>query len=79
MASKEDLQSWIIDALNALGPASVTQIARHIWEDHEDDLKASGDLFYTWQYDMRWAGQTLQRKGKILKKGQGRTWSLNGI
>lgn len=78
MATKETLQSWVLDALQVLGPATVTQIAKHIWENHEGDLKASGDLLYTWQYDMRWAGQALQDKGKLLKKGQGRTWQLKG-
>lgn len=76
MATKETLQGWIIDALRSLGPSTVTRIAKHIWDNHEADLVKSGDLLYTWQYDMRWAGQALQDKGKLLKKGQGKTWNL---
>jgi len=58
------------------GEARVPDIARHIWENHEHDLRASGDLFYTWQYAMRWAGQVLQKEGKLTKKGKGRTCQL---
>jgi hypothetical protein len=76
MATKQDLKAWVLEALQAKSPATVTEIARHIWEHHEDDLKASGDLLYTWQYDMRWAGQSLQNGGFIAKKGPKRSWQL---
>jgi len=76
MATRETLQSWVIEALSLGGPSTVAQIAKHIWEHHEAELRASGDLFFTWQYDIRWAGQVLQLKGKLLKGGQGRTWRL---
>jgi hypothetical protein len=76
MATNEDLKTWVLDALNDLGPASVPQIAKHVWEHHEKELKASGDLFYTWQYAMRWAGQVLQKEGRLQKKFQGRKWRL---
>jgi hypothetical protein len=76
MATKETLQSWVAEALSSLGPSTVTEITKHIWEHHEAELRSSGDLFFTWQYDMRWAGQTLQQKGKLSKSGPGRTWVL---
>jgi hypothetical protein len=76
-ASAENQKLWVLDALRASeGEARVPNIARHIWENHEDDLRASGDLFYTWQYAMRWAGQVLQKEGKLTKNGKGRTWQL---
>jgi len=54
MASKQDLKDWVIKALEARnGQASLIDVAAHIWENHEDELRASGDLFYKWQYDMR--------------------------
>ncbi|SDW39046.1 hypothetical protein SAMN05444006_10397 [Allgaiera indica] len=34
----------------------------------------SGDLFYTWQYDMRWAAQNLRGAGKLVLSG--RNWAL---
>ena len=51
-------------------------IAKHIWDNHQADLQASGDLFYTWQYAMRWEAQKLQHEGKLTKKAKGRCWAL---
>lgn len=76
MATRDDLKEWVTDALKALGPSTVPTIAKHIWDNHESELRTSGDLFYTWQYAMRWAGQILQNEGKLSKKGPGRTWIL---
>ncbi len=76
MATNDDLKAWILDALSEIGPTQVARICQHIWDNHETELRQSGDLFYTWQYAMRWAGQTLQNDGKIEKNGIGRTWSL---
>lgn len=75
MATKDDLQEWVIDALRDLGgEAHLTAVARHIWEHHESELRTSGDLFYTWQYDMRWAAQRLQVAGRLIKLS--RSWAL---
>lgn len=76
MATRDALKIWVVEALSALGPSTVPRIAQHIWENHEAELRQSGDLFYTWQYAMRWAGQILQNDGKLTKAGPGRTWML---
>jgi len=75
MATASDLDRWVIEALTDLGgEAPVPRIAQHIWENHEAELRASGDLFYTWQYAMRWAGQRQQKAGRLIK--QTRKWAL---
>lgn len=67
MAEKADLDTWVRDALRASGGrASLLDVAKHIWKNHESDLRASGDLFFTWQYDMRWAANRLRRRA-IMK------------
>jgi len=67
MASKEDLQDWVKNALAAAGGGGrLVEVAKHIWSAHESDLRKSGDLFFTWQYDMRWAANQLRRRG-IMK------------
>ena len=67
MATKHDLGDWIVEALRANGGfASIVEICRHVWEQHEADLLSSGDLFLTWQYDIRWAATNL-RHGGVLK------------
>jgi hypothetical protein len=55
-----------MDALRRLrGRGTPASVAKEIWNSRESDLRASGDLFYTWQYDMRWAANRLRRAGKI--------------
>lgn len=79
MATREDLQEWVIEALRALGGRGrIVQICKHIWDKHESDLRSSGNLMYTWQYDVRWAGQVLRNKG-VLKSVDGsrnQPWEL---
>jgi hypothetical protein len=77
VVTKNDLKAWVLDALIALGGSGrIAQIARHIWQHHEKELQASGDLFFTWQYAMRWAGQELQKERKLSKAGKNYTWYL---
>lgn len=65
MATKYDLQEWVEEALRSLGGSgTVVDVAQAIWDRHEADLRNSGDLFYTWQYDMRWAAQALRDTGR---------------
>ena len=76
MRTKDHLKEWVLEALTTKSPATVTEVAKHIWDNHEHDLKASGSLLYTWQYDMRWAAQALQDEGRLEKRGPQRTWRL---
>lgn len=80
MSSRSDLPGWVADALDELGgSAPVVEVAKAIWKKHEGDLRASGNLFYTWQYDMRWAAQQLQMDGRLLKgEPKHGHWSLVG-
>lgn len=66
MTHKEDLQDWVIAALKANNrSASIITISKYIWEHYQDELKRSGNLFYTWQYDVRWAANALRKQKKI--------------
>jgi hypothetical protein len=79
MATKHDLRDWVREALEALGGSgTVVQVAREIWQRHEADLRSSGNLFYTWQYDMRWAAQSLRDDGeaKSAKDARPGLWEL---
>lgn len=80
MAAKEDLKDWVVEAVDAHGEgARVIEVARHIWERHEQDLRESGDLFYTWQYDMRWAATSLRHEGRLKAASASPpgVWELN--
>lgn len=66
MATREDLKQWVLTAIHqAGGSSSLIEVARHIWQHHEAELRASGDMFYTWQYDMRWAATALCKEGRM--------------
>jgi hypothetical protein len=72
MATRADLEDWVAAAVKANGgKAGIVPIAKHIWDNHETELRGSGDLFYTWGYDIRWAGQRLQKAGKLKKTKEG--------
>jgi hypothetical protein len=63
---KEHLREWIVEALESLGgSAQLVDICREVWQRHEHDLRDSGNLFYTWQYDIRWAANQLRATGRI--------------
>ena len=69
----------MLDAVTShRGSASIPEVAEHIWRNHEAELRRSGDLFYTWQYDMRWAAQSLRDEGILASKKGTRsgTWDL---
>jgi hypothetical protein len=75
MANREDLKGWVYHAVkDNARQTSVVNVARHIWEHHEQELRNSGDLFYTWQYEMRWAAQQLRNESRLTLAG--RDWAL---
>ena len=79
MAARDILTIWVKEALTELGGSgTVLEVAKKIWEIHKEDLE-NKDLFYTWQYDYRWAATKLRQEG-ILKPSDGNRsgiWELN--
>jgi hypothetical protein len=39
-------------------------------------LETSGDFFFKWQYELRWAGNKLVKDGKIAKIEKTGIWEL---
>jgi hypothetical protein len=79
MATKGDLVAWLEDALRAQGGrGTIVELCREIWQRHEPDLRLSGDLFYTWQYDIRWAAYKLRETGVLKPDAESPTgvWEL---
>ena len=76
---KADLKTCVLEALRDLGGSgTVVEVCRQVWQRHEPELRSSGDLFYTWQYDIRWAAQKLRDEGALgpSHKGVGSKWTL---
>ena len=79
--NRDDLPAVVLTSLKSLGgKGSVARVAEEIWRTREADLRASGDLFYTWQYDIRWAAQKLRDSGQLVHgRDAGRpVWLLKG-
>jgi hypothetical protein len=70
MITKNDLPSYVIEALKAKrGSASILDVCKYVWAKHEKDIRSTDGLFYTWQYDIRWAATEL-RNSKIMKPAE---------
>jgi hypothetical protein len=77
MVDRADLMPWIIDGLKAnSGKVHFIEISKHIWKNHQRELEASGNFFYKWQYEMRWAGNKLVNEKKIIKDKSNGVWEL---
>ena len=51
-----DLPEVLYSSLDALdGQSDIIGVCKNVWEHYSTNLENSGDLFYTWQYDIRWA------------------------
>lgn len=80
MAERNDLKVWVVETLRQLGGAgTIVQVCQRVWQMHESELRASGDLFFTWQYDIRWAAQYLRNVGVLVAVDNSRTkdWTLS--
>lgn len=79
MATRDDMKDWIIHCLKERGGSGwPREVSKYVWENHEAELRRSGDLLYTWQYDIRWGAQQLRNSG-VLKPVHGRRdlpWEL---
>lgn len=79
MITRDSLMEWILEALSeAGGEGSVVDVSKHVWKHHERDLRMAGDLFYTWQYDLRWAAKRLRDLGRLtpVENQRGLPWTI---
>ena len=77
MNTRDVLKDWVKDALRRnSGELNLIGVAKDIWAHHEKDLRSSGDLFFSWQYDMRWAATALRKSGEIEAATDRGIWKL---
>lgn len=70
MLSRLDLPDVLHAALKSLGgSARIVDVCKYVWDNYESELRNSNKLFYTWQYDIRWAATKL-RKNKTMKSAK---------
>ncbi len=64
--NRYDLPKVLYEALKTLGgQASIIEVCKYVWDNYHDALEKSGDLFYSWQYDIRWAATELRKTGRM--------------
>jgi hypothetical protein len=69
------MADWVLQALGELGSTgAAVDVARLVWQSHEDEIRQSKDLLYRWQYELRWAADLLRREGKLVSSN--RRWQL---
>ncbi len=69
---REALEPLVTEAIaNCGGAARIADVCKFVWENYEKDIRASGKYFYVWQYELRWASDSLVKQGR-LKKGDPR-------
>jgi len=57
--AREMMTEWVVEALQQLGGRrTILDISRRVWDRHEPDIRAAGDLLYEWQYELRWGRAT---------------------
>lgn len=61
-----DLPDVLYSAIKDMGgQTNIIDVCKYVWEKHETDLRSSGDLFFSWQYDIRWAATELRKTGRM--------------
>lgn len=60
------MKDWVIETLQELGGSgSILDICKIVWAKHGNEIQNSGEAFYTWQYEIRWAGDILRKEGTL--------------
>lgn len=80
MLKKSDLPQILHKTLLILGGrASIIDVFKQVWQVYQKDLEESSSLFYTWQYDIRWAATYLRKKEIIVAANNSPKgiWELN--
>ncbi len=63
---RKDLPDLLYKTISSLGKkAPMTIVFREFWKLYACNLDSSENMFYTWNYDLRWAATELRKKGKM--------------
>lgn len=66
--TRKDLPEILYDLIKELGGrAEMMEVFKAFWEKYKTQLHETDDIFYTWNYDIRWAATKL-RKSKKMKQ-----------
>ena len=64
--SRKDLPDILYNIIKELGGrASMMDIFKKFWSKYKHQIKETDDIFYTWNYDIRWAATYLRKHGRM--------------
>lgn len=64
--TRKDLPEILYQILKDLGGrATMMQVFRQFWKRYKAKLNEADDIFYTWNYDIRWAATQLRKENKM--------------
>lgn len=64
--TRKDLPNILYQIIYELGgSAEMIDIFKSFWSKYKNVLKETDDIFYTWNYDMRWAATQLRKDNRM--------------
>ena len=77
LISRKVLSEIIIECLKkSNGRSTLLEVSKYVWDNYENELRESGKIFYTWQYDLRWAANELRKLGIMKNSADKIYWVL---
>ncbi len=66
MMTRSDLPNILYSILKQLGgSATMMDVFKKFWVDNKHKLHETDDIFYSWNFDIRWAATQLRKQGKM--------------
>ncbi len=64
--TRKDLPDVLYNIIKDLGGSgSMIQIFKKFWIENNHKFTENDDIFYTWNYDIRWAATSLRKQGRM--------------
>lgn len=64
--TRKDLPNILYQILDELGGrAKMMDVFKSFWTKYKNVLKETDDIFYTWNYDIRWAATQLRKENRM--------------
>ncbi|MCL2176555.1 MAG: hypothetical protein FWB72_01180 [Firmicutes bacterium] len=63
---RKDLPQILYELIKDMGGSGkMMDIFKKFWEQNKNAISDKSDLFYTWNYDIRWAATKLRREKRM--------------
>lgn len=77
--NRATMAGWVEEAIRELGGSgALLDVCKTVWRNHGDEIQAAGDMFYKWQYEVRWSADILRKEGVLKSADQSKRgiWQL---